>query len=232
MKKPVCVVVGVGPGNGKAFAVRFVKAGYYVALLARSKNLIADLAHELQNASAYECDVSNAVSIQNAFNNIQKDLGSVDVLIYNAGSGVWGTIEEIKPEDFESCWRVNTFGLMMASQQLIPTMKKNKGKIIIIGATASKRGGIKTAAFSSAKGAQRNLAESMAKYLWPQGIHVALVVIDGIVDLPKTRERMPDKPDSFFIKPSDIADTVFWLVQQAPSSWSFEIEVRPFAETW
>lgn len=72
----------------------------------------------------------------------------------------------------------------------------------------------------------------MANYLWPSGIHVALVIIDGIVNLPRTRERMPDKPDNFFVKPDDVASTVFWLAQQTSSTWSFEIEVRPFGEVW
>lgn len=101
-----------------------------------------------------------------------------------------------------------------------------------LGATASRRGGINTAAFASAKAAQRSLTESMAKYLWPLGIHVALVIIDGIVDLPNTRQHMPDKADDFFVKPNDVANTIFWLTQQPPSAWSFEVEARPFGETW
>lgn len=233
MNKPVCVIVGVGPGNGAAFAARFAEAGYQLALLARSTHLIQSLAVELKNAKAYECDVSDPASILQVFHQIQRDLGDIDVVVYNAGSGSWGHIEEITPEDFELSWRVNTFGLMLVSQQVIPSMKKKgQGKIIIIGATASKRGGIKTAAFAPAKAAQRVLAESMAKYLWPSGIHVALVIIDGVIDLPKTRERMPDKPDDFFVKPADVANTVFWLNQQPSSAWSFEIEIRPYREVW
>jgi NAD(P)-dependent dehydrogenase (short-subunit alcohol dehydrogenase family) len=233
MEKAVCVIVGVGPGNGTALASRFAKEGYHLALLARSGDLIKHLASELNNAHAYECDVNDSHSIQKTFHQIKQDLGEIDVMVYNAGSGHWGNIEEIKPEEFESNWRVNTLGLMLTSQQVIPMMKKkSRGNIIVIGATASKRGGIKTAAFASAKAAQRSLTESMAKYLWPLGIHVALIIIDGVIDLPKTRERMPDKPDSFFVKPYDVASTVFELTQQASSTWSFEIEIRPFAEIW
>jgi NAD(P)-dependent dehydrogenase (short-subunit alcohol dehydrogenase family) len=91
---------------------------------------------------------------------------------------------------------------------------------------------VKTAAFAPAKAAQRSLAESMARHLWPSGVHVALVIIDGVVDLATTRERMPGKPDTFFIKPDDVAETVFGLTQQKPSAWSFEVEARPFGETW
>lgn len=233
MKKSVCVIIGVGPGNGAAFAKRFAKEGYHLALLARSSKLIKRLADELRNAYAYECDVSDSNSINKTFSQIQQDLGEIDIVVYNAGSGTWGNIEEIKPEQFELNWRINTLGLMLVSQQVIPTMKKRgHGSIIIIGATASKRGGINTAAFAPAKAAQRSLAESMAKYLGPHGIHVALIIIDGVIDIPTTRERMRDKPDNFFVKPDDVANNVFWLTQQAPSTWSFEVEIRPFGEIW
>jgi NAD(P)-dependent dehydrogenase (short-subunit alcohol dehydrogenase family) len=110
--------------------------------------------------------------------------------------------------------------------------RKGEGSIILIGATASRKSGAKSAAFSSAKAAQRALAESMARHLWPAGIHVSLVVIDGVVDLPGTRKRMPDKPDSFFAKPEDVAATVVGVVRQPRSAWSFEVEARPFGELW
>jgi len=110
--------------------------------------------------------------------------------------------------------------------------RAGRGSIVFVGATATRKGGPKSAAFSSAKGAQRNLAESMARALWPSGIHVALIVVDGVVDLPRTRQRMPGKPDSFFIKPDDVAEVGFRLTQQHPSAWSFEVEARPFGESW
>jgi NAD(P)-dependent dehydrogenase (short-subunit alcohol dehydrogenase family) len=90
----------------------------------------------------------------------------------------------------------------------------------------------KTAVFAPAKAAQRSLAESMARHLWPAGIHVALIIVDGVVDLPGTRKWMADKPDSFFVKPGDVAETALGLVRQNPSAWSFEVEARPFAENW
>jgi NAD(P)-dependent dehydrogenase (short-subunit alcohol dehydrogenase family) len=106
------------------------------------------------------------------------------------------------------------------------------GTIIFIGATASLRGGPKTAAFAPAKAAQRSLAESMARSLWPHGIHVALIVIDAVVDLPGTRRSLTDKPDSFFQKPDDMAATAVWLAHQPRSAWTFEVAVRPFGEKW
>jgi len=229
----VCVVVGVGPGNGAALARKFSSEGYRVALLARHIEVIEALAQELHEARAYTCDVADSNSIASTFASIRDDLGEVDVLVYNAGSGIWGNIEEISPADFEQSWRINALGAFLASKQVIPAMKRaRRGSIVFIGATASRRGGAKTAAFAPAKAAQRSLAESMARHLWPAGIHVAIVIIDAVVDTPKTRASMPEKDDSFFIRPEDVASTVFALTEQSPSAWSFEIEVRPMGETW
>jgi NAD(P)-dependent dehydrogenase (short-subunit alcohol dehydrogenase family) len=233
MAKRVCVVAGLGPGNGAAFARRFASEGYAVALLARSTGLSEQLASSLPDARAYACDVADAGSIARAFEAIRRDLGDPEVLVYNAGSGVWGSVEEATAADFESAWRVNALGAFLVAKQVIPAMKRaGRGSIVFVGATASRKAGARSASFSSAKGAQRSLAESMARALWPAGIHVALIVVDGVVDLPRTRERMPDKPDSFFIQPGDVAEIGFRLTQQRPSAWSFEVEARPFAETW
>ncbi len=231
--KSVCVVVGVGPGNGAALARRFAAEGYRVALLARRTELIVELAANLGGARAYACDITDATSVEHTFAAIRNELGEVEVLVYNAGGGVWANVEDITPADFEASWRINVFGALLASKQVIPAMKKNqRGSIVFIGATASRRGGARTAAFAPAKAAQKSLAESMARHLWPSGIHVALVILDGVVDIPATRKRMPDKPATFFLKPGDVAENVYGLTQQKPSAWSFEIEARPFGEAW
>ncbi len=232
-KKPVCAVVGVGPGNGAALARRFAAEGFAVALLARRTELSQEIAGTLPGARAYACDVSDAASVKAAFAAIRGDLGQVEVLVYNAGTGVWGNIEEVSAEDFETSWRVNTLGAFLVSKEVVPAMKAAKrGSIVFIGATASRRGNVKTAAFAPAKAAQRSLAESMARYLWPAGVHVSIIVVDGVVDLPFTRQRMPGKPDTFFIKPDDVAETALMLTKQKPSAWSFEVEARPFGEAW
>jgi len=231
--KPVCAVVGIGPGNGAALARRFAKEGYAVALLARRTELSDQLAAELGDARAYACDVADADSVAKAFAAIRADLGAVDVVAYNAGSGTWGTVEDITPEGFETSWRVNALGLLLVSQQVIPAMKeKGAGSIVVVGATASRRGMPRTTAFAPAKAAQRSLAEAMARHLWPAGIHVALIILDGVVDLERTRAAMPDKPDDFFIRPDDVAETAWWLTRQPRSAWSFEVEARPFGEKW
>lgn len=232
-KQPVCVVVGVGPGNGAAFVRRFVEEGYKVAMVARSEAVMASLAAELPEVRAYRCDVAILAEIEATFAKIASELGETDVLVYNAGKGVWGSAEEVSIGDFESAWRVNTLGAFTAAKCVIPAMKaKGSGQILFIGATASRRGGASSAAFASAKAAQRILAESLARSLWPHGIHVSLVVVDGIVDEPLMRARLADKPDDYFVKPDDIADTLVMLTWQRKSAWSFEVEARPFGEKW
>lgn len=234
MSKPVCAVVGVGPGNGAALARRYAREGYALALLARSTECTGELAKELgDDARAYACDAADPASVQAVFGQIGDELGDVDVLIYNAGGGIRGSVEDVGAETFEAAWRVNALGCLVAAQQVIPGMKrKGQGSIIIVGATASRRGMPQTAAFAPAKMAQRALAESMARHLWPAGVHVAVIVIDGVVDLPRTRRQMPDKPDDFFVQPDDVAETAYWLSQQPRSAWAFEVEARPFAEKW
>jgi len=230
---PVCAVIGVGPGNGAAFVRRFAAEGYAVAMIARSGDVADGLAAELAQARAYRCDVGEAPQMEATLAQIASDMGPVDVVIYNAGKGVWGAADEVGLEAFEAAWRSNTFGAFAAARCVIPAMKaKGAGHIYFIGATASRRGGARTTAFASAKAAQRSLAESLARSLWPHGIHVALVIIDGIVDEPLMRAKLKDKPDAFFVKPDDIADTLVQLTRQRRSAWSFELEARPFGEVW
>jgi NAD(P)-dependent dehydrogenase (short-subunit alcohol dehydrogenase family) len=232
-KGPVCAVAGVGPGNGEAFARRFAADGYTVALMARRAELSGKLAAELPRARAYGCDVADATSVEAAFEQIRADLGDVDVLIFNAGSGVWGSIEDVSPEDFERSWRINALGLFLCARAAIPAMRRRgKGAIIVVGATASRRGVAGTAAFAPAKMAQKALAESMARHLWPAGIHVALIVVDGGVRSPAAQARSPGRPEDAFIAPSGVADIAAALVRQDRSAWSFEVEARPYAEKW
>ncbi|HKD47183.1 MAG TPA: SDR family NAD(P)-dependent oxidoreductase [Rhizomicrobium sp.] len=232
-RKDVAVVAGVGPGIGAALAERFAKAGYAVAMLARSRRTLDALELQIEGARGYSCDVGSEDSVTETFAAIRAEFGEVDVLSYNAGGGVFADVEHITPAQFEASWRVNALGALLCAQQVIPAMKAaQRGSIIFTGATASRRGGPRTAAFAPAKAAQRSLAESMARSLWPLGIHVSLIVVDGVVDLPRTRQMMPEKQDSFFVKPSAVAETAFQLTGQDRSAWSFEVEARPFAEHW
>ncbi len=227
MGRPVCAVVGVGPKNGRAFAKRFADEGYSVALLSRSTEYTGSLADEL-GGRAYACDATDPAAIKSAFARIRDELGEVDVLVYNAGSGKFGTFDDVADEEFEKGWQINVRGLLQSTREVVGPMRdKGDGSIIVTGATASLRGKPFTAAFASAKAAQRSLAQSLARQLGPEGIHVALVIVDGKVG---TDEQSGD--EGTHLRPSDIARTVYHLVTQPKSAWSFEVDVRPFAESW
>src|SRR3954470_9444671 len=145
MAKPVCAVVGIGPGNGAAFARRFAADGYAVALLARSPGLSRELAAELPGARAWECDVGDAASVQRAFDAIRGELGDPEVAIFNAGSGLFGSFDDVTADDFEASWRVNALGMFLDAKQVVPAMQRpGRGNFVVIGATASRpalRGG-------------------------------------------------------------------------------------------
>jgi short-subunit dehydrogenase len=228
MTQPSCAVVGVGPGNGAAFARAFDREGYALSLLARSTELSTELATSLTSARAIACDVGDPSSVDRAFADL-----SPEVVVYNAGTGVFGGFDTTTLDNFESSWRVNALGAFAVAKQVVPKMKRaGKGTLIFVGATASLRGGAMTSAFAAAKAAQRSLAESLAREFAPAGVHVALLVVDAVVDLPRTRARFTDKPDDFFIKPDDIAAAAVALAKQPRSAWTFEQIVRPFGERW
>ncbi|BBM03445.1 SDR family NAD(P)-dependent oxidoreductase [Microbulbifer sp. GL-2] len=232
MAKPTCVVIGVGPGNGAAFARKFNCEGYQVALLARSQSFLDKLQTELDDAQSYICDVTKPDQISDVFSRIQGEMGPIDTLIYNAGSGHSCTIENLDIYEFESDWRINSLGCAFSSQLVATEMiKRSKGNIIIVGATASLRGGANFTSFASAKAAQRSLAQSMARYLWPKGIHVAYLIIDGPVGKNHGLDGRA-RDDQAFLKPSDIADSAFFLTTQAKSAWTFELDLRPHVEKW
>ena len=233
MNKPVCTIIGAGPGNGAAFARRFDKAGYRVALLARNLQYLGSLAGEISDGHAFQCDATDTGRISAALSEVEQSLGAIDVLIYNAGSGVFGNIENVALADIENAWRINTLGLAAAAKQVMPTMlKRQLGNIVVIGATASLRGGANFAAFASAKAAQRNLTQSIARHLGPNGVHVSYVIIDGIIDSKHTRERIPDMSPSAMLTPDDIAESIYFLVRQPRSAWTFELDLRPCGEPW
>jgi NAD(P)-dependent dehydrogenase (short-subunit alcohol dehydrogenase family) len=233
MARPVCAVIGIGPGNGAAFARRFAADGYAVALLSRQLEPSRALATALPDARAWACDVGDPAAVERVFGEIRGALGDPEVVIYNAGSGAFGSFDDVGLADFEAAWRINALGAFAVAKQVVPAMKRaGRGNLVFVGATASRRGAVRTAAFAPAKAAQRSLAESLAKHLGPAGIHVSLIVIDGVVDLPRTRQRLPDKPDAFFVAPDDVAATAAFLVGQPRSAWTFELEARPFGETW
>lgn len=229
----VCVVTGVGPGTGSALARRFAKGGYRVALIARDEGRLRNLEAELPGSRAYPCDVSDRKQIDRVLEEIERDLGQPSVLIHNAVGGAFGSFQEIDPEVLNRNFQVNTMALLYLARRLAPAMvKAGQGTILVTGNTSAQRGRPLFAGFAPTKAAQRILAEAMARELGPKGVHVAYLVIDAVIDVPWTRERYKDKPDDFFIKPAAIADELWHVAHQDRSAWSFNVEVRPFGETW
>ncbi len=233
MTQPVCAITGVGPGNGLALARRFAAAGYRVALLARNEQRLQEHAAEIEGADAYPCDVGAADQVTKTFTAIESDLGPVDTLLYNAGAAVFGNIDRIDVDDFTSAWRTNALGLFHCARAVVPGMREaGGGNIVVTGATASKKGGADFAGFAAAKAAQHSLAQSLARQLGPEGIHVAIAIIDGVIDIPRTRKMMPDRPDEAFLQPDAIAETIYQITRQPRSAWTFELDLRPFVESW
>lgn len=233
MSNKSCIIVGAGPGNGLAFGRRFAESGYRVALLARNQERLQQLAAQVGGATAQVCDVTSASSVQRAFAAVRGAVGDPDVLIYNAGTGTFGNVDAVTAEHMEAAWRTNALGCFLCVKEVLPGIRaKKRGSIVIVGATASLKGSANFIAFAAAKAALRSVAQSLARQLGPEGIHVAHVVIDGVIDLETTRRQMPTHPDEFFLKPADIAESVIGLVEQPRSSWTFELDLRPFGEKW
>ena len=232
-KRGVCVITGVGPGNGRAISAKFASEGFSVAMLARRAEPIEAFAAEIEGASAYPTDVTDVDALRQTLAKIQAELGPISVFVHNAGSGHFKKFMDIEVEDLHNAIATNTQALLVGGQIAAKDMlDAGHGSIVVIGATASMRGGIPTGTFAAAKASQRSMAQTMAKTLGPQGIHVCHVVIDGAIDVPWIRELLPDKPDDFFLKAEAIADTVYAITEQDPSAWTFELDIRPFGESF
>ncbi|MFE8071888.1 SDR family NAD(P)-dependent oxidoreductase [Marinobacteraceae bacterium S3BR75-40.1] len=231
--KQTCAIVGIGPGNGRALVKRFTQEGYDVAMLSRDPDYLQEMEQAYPSARGYPCDATEEQAVRQAFQQIEHDLGPVWTLVYNAGAGVFKSAEDCTAEEFEQTWRVNTLGLFNASRAALPQLRQHdQANLMVTGASAAWRGRARTAPFASAKAAQRSLAQSLARQLGPENIHVGYLVIDGVIDLPRTRKMLPDKPDDFFIQADAVADAIWTLCQQPRSGWTFELDLRPFGESW
>jgi NAD(P)-dependent dehydrogenase (short-subunit alcohol dehydrogenase family) len=229
----IAVVTGVGPGTGTALVRRFAADGYRVAMLARDKARLQALAREIPGSAAYPVDVADLDALRESLARVRSELGAPGVLLHNAVAGGFGTFDTVRPEDLEQRFRVNVTSLLVLAQELAPGMvAAGGGAIVATGNTSAWRGKAAFAGFAPTKAAQRVLCESLARALGPQGVHVAYVVIDAVIDVPWTRQAFPDRPDDFFIRPAGIADAVHHLVHQERSAWTFELDLRPFKENW
>lgn len=230
---PVCALIGAGPGLGAAIAARFASGGRRMALVGRDKVRLAQMAGRLPGARAFDADITQAGQVSELFRRIEAEMGAVGTLIYSTGRMLRGDVLSVTPEQAEATWRLAAQGLFLSARAVLPAMlEAGHGTIIVIGATASLRGGAQAAAFAPAKAAQRNLTQSMARAYGPQGIHVAHVVIDAVVDGKQARARLPDRAPEGFAAPEAVAESVWHLSQQDPRAWSFELDLRPASESW
>jgi NAD(P)-dependent dehydrogenase (short-subunit alcohol dehydrogenase family) len=233
-RKRVAIVAGVGPGLGAALVRKLVQEGCFVGMFARSPGFVGKLADELgPNALPVPTDVSDAKEVAAGFRKVRQQIGPVEILLAHASGSVGEGLLKTSPDQFEQSWRTAGFSAFLCAREAVPDMLKHRaGAIIFTGATSSVRGRGGAVAFSSAKFAVRGLAQSLAVELWPRGIHVAHVIIDGVIDTPKVRKtyRLSDKEP--LLKPEAIADSYWNLIQQERSAWSLEIDLRPNKEAF
>src|SRR6266566_8298889 len=230
----VAIVAGVGPGLGASLVRKLAQEGCRVGMLARSPDFIGKLAAELgPELMAIPTDISDAKQVAAGFRKVREKLGPVEILIAHASGSLGGHLEKTSPEEFERSWRGAVFGAFLCAREALPDMlKQAAGAIIFTGATSSVRGRGGAVAFSSAKFAVRGLAQSLAVELWPKGIHVAHVIIDGVIDTPQMRKRYKPGAHEPLLKPEAIAEAYWNLIQQHRSAWSLEIDLRPHNEAF
>jgi NAD(P)-dependent dehydrogenase (short-subunit alcohol dehydrogenase family) len=224
------LIVGVGPGISASVARALAKAGLKIGLAARDAGKLAPLASEI-DARAYAVDASDPAAVADLFGQVDADLGSPDVVVYNPSARVRGPIVELDPEAVRTAIEISAFGGFLVTQQAaIRMIPKRHGAILLTGATASLKGFPLSSAFAMGKFALRGLAQSAARELGPQGIHVAHFIIDGGVR-GAVRPDPQDRPDST-LDPDAIAQTYLAVLAQNRSAWTSEIEVRPWVEAF
>jgi NAD(P)-dependent dehydrogenase (short-subunit alcohol dehydrogenase family) len=233
------VIAGVGPGLGESLARKFVDEGCAVGLFARSADYLDDLAADLgERALAVPTDVADPAAVEDGFEAVRDAFGPVDLLVNHASAAPWQGATDVSREGFERALAVGPTGALHCSQAALDDMLGDaatgdgteKGTIVFTGATTSVRGREGAIGFSAAKFACRGMAESMARELGPEGIHVAHVVVDGQILTPNARERYGDRPDDSFLDPDTMAEEYWRLVEQNPTTWTLELDLRPYAE--
>ena len=234
MSDKLCLITGVGEGTGASVARRFARDGYRVVMLARNRDRLEKLEQELPGARSYAFDIADIDRLVEVCRQVTQDLGTPDAVVHNAVRATFAGFMEAEPEALEKNFRVNTTSLLHLAREFTPQMiERGSGAIVVTGNTSALRGVPRYALFAPTKAAQRILAQSLARELGPKGIHVAYVVIDAAIDTPWTRVPFnPDEPEEFFSKPDAIAEEVFHVAHQDRSTWSFDVEIRPFGEKW
>lgn len=225
------LIVGAGPGLSSSLTYLLSKNKFKVAIAARNVAKLATLA-ETSNVDVFTCDASNINQVQTLFGKLDNTLGIPDLVIYNPSARVRGGIIEVDPEDTQKAINITCFGAFLVAQEAAKRMvQRGSGSIFFTGASASVKGYANSSVFAMGKFGLRGLAQALARELHPQNIHIGHFIIDGGIKADHRPERN-DPGDDSMLKPEAIAETYLQFHRQHRSSWSWEIELRPWLETF
>ena len=239
-REKVCVVIGAGDATGGAIARRFAREGYTAVVTRRSADRLQKLAEQIRadggKVHAFGSDAREEEQVVDLFARIEAEIGEVEVFVFNIGGNVRFDIRDTTSRVYRKVWEMTAFaGFLTAREAARVMVPRGRGTMLFTGATASLRGGRGFAAFAGGKHAVRALAQSMARELMPQNIHVAHVVVDGAIDTEWIKTNFPERynagPDAI-LNPDHIAETYWQLHRQPRSAWTFEMDLRPWKETW
>lgn len=227
------LIIGTGSGISASFARLLAREGYKLALTARNTDKLSALATET-GATTLSCDATKMDEVAAVFTELDRSFGNIDVVLYNPSQRVPGTIVDLPPADVAQAINISAFGGFLVAQEAAKRMiKQGHGNILFTGASASVKGYARSTAFAMGKFALRGLAQSLARELAPQNIHVAHFVIDGGVRNPeKGRQESANDPADKYLDPDAIAETYLSIVNQPRSAWTWEVELRPWVENF
>ena len=242
-ERKACLVIGAGDGVGAAIARAFAREGMTACITRRARNLdqleatAQSIRDEGLDAIAYGVDARDEAEMIALIDRIEAEVGPLEVVVFNIGANVWFPLTETTTRVYTKVWEMAALAGFITAREAARVMTpRGRGTILFTGATASVRGRDMFSAFSGAKHALRALAQSAARELGPKGVHVAHVIVDGSIDGAFTRGRVPDIEERLardeILKPDEIARNYVWLHNQGRSAWSFEIDLRPWTETW
>ncbi|TBW57944.1 SDR family oxidoreductase [Marinobacter halodurans] len=237
----VAVVIGAGEATGGAIAKRFAREGLVVVVTRRHREALEPLMADIREAGGtvhgYGCDARDEAAMVELFDRIEADIGEVALVVFNIGANVRYSITDTTARVYRKVWEMAAFAGFLTGREAARVMlPRRRGTLIFTGATASLRGGVGFSAFAGAKFALRALAQSMARELGPQGIHVAHAVIDGAIDTDFIRDNFPDryalKDQGGILDPGHVADQYWQLHCQPRDCWTHELDLRPWIETF
>lgn len=233
LRSGVALIIGTGPGLGSALARRFAQAGMSVAVAARNAGKLDGLVKELSalggSGRRYGCDSTDDESVKSMLIRVVEEMGVPDLVVYNVEHFIPGTILDIETPAFEECWRAMALGGFIVGREVARLMvSRGSGTIIYTGATGAMRGRADYINMAVGKFGVRALAQSMARDLGPRGIHVAHVILDGGILSPRSSDKARERLSSMF--PEHIAETYYQLHLQHRSTWTQEMDLRPWVE--